>query len=163
MQLVGAIQNMYTPICNGIYPFMIRNKSLKFIKAILFVFTPVICIGAIICSKLSPLLLTLIAGENYLEAVPVFRMLLPVIIMSFPVAILGWPALGAINKVRETTLSTVCGAITQIVGLFVLIVIDRFSLMNIAVLRIVSEFSMLFTRAVYLYKYRNLFENKGGE
>lgn len=40
---------------------------------------------------------------------------------------------------------------------------DIDSLMNIAVLRIVSEFSMLFTRAVYLYKYRNLFENKGGE
>lgn len=163
MQIVGAIQNMYTPISNGIYPHMIKSKDFGLIRMILFVFMPIILFGTLILYIISPTILTIVAGDKYIGAVPIFRMLLPVIIMSFPVAILGWPALGAINKVKETTLSTIYGAITQVIGLLLFIVTNSFTIINIAILRNISEFAMLGTRAIYLYKFKNLYISKSNQ
>lgn len=157
MQIVGAIQNMYTPISNGIYPYMIKSRDFKLIKNILIVFTPIILVCSAICYVISPTILTIVAGEKYAGAASIFRMLLPVIIMSFPVAILGWPALGAINKVKQTTLSTIFGAATQAFGLLILIITNSFTIINIAILRNISEFVMLSTRGCFLYKYKQLF------
>ena len=157
IQIIGAIQNMYVPISNGIYPYMIKSKDLRFIKKILLIFTPLICVGTVICYIISPLILNIVAGEKYIEAANIFRALLPVIIMSFPVAILGWPALGAINKVKETTFSTLYGALAQILGIFVLILLNKFTVINIAILRNLSEFVMLFMREYYMGKFKKLF------
>lgn len=167
MQIVGAIQNMYTPISNGIYPYMIKTKDFALIKNILLIFTALIIIGVIICYPITPFILTIIAGEKYINATPIFRWFLPIVVMSFPVAILGWPALGAINKVKETTLSTILGACIQIIGLVFLAFINSFTLVNIAILRNLSELTMLSSRGFFVYKYRALFnktsKNSGGE
>lgn len=158
MQIVGAVQNMYTPISNGIYPYMIKSKDFGFIKKIIAILTPMVLIGTIICCLISPVILNIVAGEKYIAAVPVFRTLMPMLVLSFPAIILGWPALGAINKVKQTTISTVCGAMTQVLGLFVLIVINKFTIINVAILRNLSEFVMLYARGWFLYKYRDLFK-----
>ena len=160
MQIIGAIQNMYVPISNGIYPYMIKSRDFKLIKKILIIFTPIIFVCSAICYVISPTILTIVAGEKYAGAASIFRMLLPVIIMSFPVAILGWPALGAINKVKQTTLSTILGAVTQGFGLLILIITNSFTIINIAILRNISEFVMLSTRGCFLYKYKQLFTKK---
>ena len=159
MQIIGAIQNMYVPISNGIYPYMIKNKDFKFIRNILFAFLPLICAGTIVCYIISPFVLNIVAGKEYIEAAQVFRVLLPILIMSFPVAILGWPALGSINKVKETTLSTIYGAIAQVIGIILLLVSGNFTIINIAILRNLSELAMLLARCFYLFKYRDLFNN----
>ena len=159
MQIIGAIQNMYVPISNGIYPYMIKNKDFKLIRNILFVFLPLICAGTIVCYIISPFVLNIVAGKEYIEAAQVFRVLLPILIMSFPVAILGWPALGSINKVKETTLSTIYGAIAQVIGIILLLASGNFTIINIAILRNLSELVMLLARCFYLFKYRALFNN----
>lgn len=158
IQLIGGVQNMYTPISNGIYPYMVKTKDFGFIKKIMLLCMPLVCVGTAVCYVFSPMILNIVAGEKYIAATHMFRMLLPVLIMSFPVAILGWPALGAINKVRETTVSTVGGALAQVLGLMLLVFFGGFTITNIAVLRNLSEFVMLFMRCFYLHKYRNLFK-----
>lgn len=157
MQIVGAIQNMYTPISNGIYPYMIKTKDFKLIKNILLIFTPIIVICSGICYIISPTILTIFAGKKYIAASQIFRIFLPIIVMSFPVAILGWPTLGAINKVKQTTLSTIWGAVAQLAGIGLLIIANVFTIVNIAILRNISEFVMLATRAYFSYKYKHLF------
>ncbi len=132
---------------------------MKLIRNILFVFLPLICAGTIVCYIISPFVLNIVAGKEYIEAAQVFRVLLPILIMSFPVAILGWPALGSINKVKETTLSTIYGAIVQVIGIILLLVSGNFTIINIAILRNLSESVMLLARCFYLLKYRDLFNN----
>ena len=46
MQLIGAVQTMYTPITDGIYPEMIKTKSWKFIKRLLMIFMPIVFAGS---------------------------------------------------------------------------------------------------------------------
>ena len=159
MQLISAVQSLYTPITNGIYPSMVRTKSLKFLKKILLIFMPIVVIGCIICVLLSSFIVTLIGGPQYTAAAPVFRTLVPVLLFSFPGMLLGWPALGPIGKQKETTMTTVITAIFQVCGLGMLIVTEKFNLINIAILRGITEGLMMFLRSGLCIKYRNEFDD----
>ena len=159
MQLISAVQSLYAPITNGIYPSMVRTKSLKLLKKILLVFMPVVVGGCIICVLLSNFIVTLIGGPQYTDAAPVFRMLVPVLLFSFPGMLLGWPALGAIGKQKDTTMTTIITAFFQICGLGVLIVTGKFDLINIAILRGITEGVMMLLRGGLCIKYRNEFVN----
>lgn len=157
MQLVSAIQALYTPITNGIYPHMIREKNLKLIGKVLKIFIPFITIGCLIVYFASDSLLKIIGGVQYVNAAPLFRWLVPLLFISFPTMLFGWPVLGAIGRSRETTITTVITAVIQIAGLFVLIVFNQFSLINLAILRALTESIMCALRLYYCYKYRSDF------
>ena len=157
LQLVGAVQSLYTPITNGIYPTMIRTKSFGFIKKITLLVMPVIIAGCVFCYFAAQYILLIIAGHQYIEATVVFQALIPVLLFSFPAMLYGWPALGAINKENQTSLTTIVTAVIQVIGLFVLIALNGFTLVNIAFLRGGTELFMMLMRVAYCYKFRNEF------
>lgn len=159
MQLISAVQSLYTPITNGIYPSMVRTKSLKFLKKILLIFMPIVVVGCIICFLLSNFIVTLIGGAQYTVAAPVFRALIPVLLFSFPGMLLGWPALGPIGKQKETTMTTIITAVFQVCGLGVLILVDKFTLIHIAILRGITEGLMMVLRGGLCIKFRNEFNH----
>jgi Na+-driven multidrug efflux pump len=111
----------------------------------------------VVVGYISPWLLTIVWGKDYAQAASVFRYLLPVLAISFPVAILGWPVLGAIDKTKHINLSTLVGALTQILGLVGLYVIGKFTIINVAIIRNISEFTMFLVLLIYVLKYRKLF------
>lgn len=158
IQLIGAVQTMYTPLSNGIYPYMIKSKDLKLIKKVFVIFLPLVLVGTIFAGAISPLLLSIVSGEEYVGATSVFRVLLPILVISFPVAILGWPTLGAIDKIKQINLATISGAIVQVVGLLFLFVVDEFNILNVAIIRNISELTMFLILLVLVRKYRDLFK-----
>lgn len=157
MQLVGAVQSLYTPISNGIYPYMIKNKSLKLIRLILLIFMPVVVCGCVFCYFMAPWILKIMSGEEYVSSAYLFRLLIPVLLISFPVAILGWPIFGPIDKQKEMSISTIIGAALQVIIIFVLIFANCFNLVSIAISRSISELGMLIARIVYCQKFKGLF------
>lgn len=157
IQLIGAVQTMYTPLSHGLYPYMINGKDLKLIKIVLLIFMPIVIAGSIIVGCISPSLLTIVGGENYEKAATVFRYLLPVLVISFPVAILGWPTLGSIEKTKQINLATLSGAVAQIFGLVLLYVVGCFSIVNVAIMRNISEFIMFVVLLFFVIKYRKQF------
>lgn len=157
IQLIGAVQTMYTPLSHGLYPYMIKGKDLKLIKIVLLIFMPIVIAGSIIVGCISPSLLTIVGGENYEKAATVFRYLLPVLVISFPVAILGWPTLGSIEKTKQINLATLSGAVAQIFGLVLLYVVGCFSIVNVAIMRNISEFIMFVVLLFFVIKYRKQF------
>lgn len=157
MQLVSAVQSMYTPITSGIYPTMIRTKSIGFLKKITMIFMPIVIVGCIICFVFARLILTIVGGNQYAEAYPVFQALVPVLFFSFPAMLYGWPALGPIGKQKEATTSTICTAVLQVLGLVLLILLGKFTLISIAILRGLTELFMLIMRGGYCFKYRREF------
>lgn len=157
IQLVGAIQLMYAPLSQGVYPHMIKSKDLSLIRKILVIFVPLVCLGTVVAAFISPTLLSIVGGEDYRDASAVFRCLLPVIVISFPVAILGWPALGAIGKTRQINIATLSGALTQLASLAVLYIFNCFTIVNVAIMRNLSELVMFIVLLVFLIKYRKMF------
>lgn len=157
MQIILAIQTLYNPITKGIYPEMVKSKNINIVKKILSIFVPLIFLGCLVTYFCAPLAIFIVGGEKYMNAVPILRILIPVLFFSFPGMVLGWPTLGAIDRVTETTITTVVTAIVQVIGLVILISVERFSLINIAILRGGTEFLMLLLRGFFCWKYRYLF------
>lgn len=160
LQLVSAIQNMYTPIANGIYPQMLQHKNIKIINNVLAIFMPIITIGCIFSLLCSDWIICLIGGEQYAPAVDVFRLLVPVLFIGFPAIIYGWPVLGAIDKEKETSFSTVIAALVQVLFLILLGFTKTLTLKSLAVCRCISECVLLAIRYYFYKKYRNLFLNE---
>lgn len=158
MTFVSAVQMMYNPIVNSIYPHMILNKDLKVIRNVLFVFIPVIVVGCVIVWFGADLLVAIMGGAKYLGAAPLLRWLVPLLFISFPAALFGWPVLGAIGKTKETTITTIIAAVVQVLGLVVLMVIGQFNLFTLAMLRTATDLLLTVLRLGYFIKYRKEFQ-----
>ena len=157
LTIILAIQNLYAPICNGIYPHMIKERSLKFIHRVLAIFMPIVAVGCVFSFFAAELALLVVGGEEYVEAYPLFRWMIPILFFSFPAQLYGWPTLGAIGKVKETTASTTIAAVIQILGLVALMVFGAFDLVSLAILRGVTEMILMAIRMALVYKNKRQF------
>lgn len=99
----------------------------------------------------------IIAGSKYVEADNLLRLLLPVIVFSFPAMLVGWPALGAINKPEQTSFTTIVAALTQCLGLGLLIICGQFTLYGLAIIRSITEGVLLTGRGWLCFKYKKEF------
>lgn len=157
MQIISAVQVMFNPITNGIYPEMVRSRSLGLLKKVCKICIPVLLVGCAALYFLSELAILIVSGEKYLDAVPILRLLIPMLLCSFPAMLIGWPALGAIGRVKETTTTTVISAVFQCTGLGLLIAAGEFTIVNIALLRCATEFVLLAGRLTFCFRFRNDF------
>ena len=153
-QIISAIQGLYAPIMNGIYPHMIRNKNLNFIHKLLCLFMPIVTIGCIACFWLSDYALLIIGGKDYVVATPILRCLIPILFLSFPAQLYGWPTLGAIGLEKQTTASTIIAALVQVLGLVVLLITNTMTLYTISILKCFVEFVLMAIRVFFTYRYR---------
>ncbi len=157
IQIISAIQGLYTPITNGIYPHMIKKKSLNFIHRVMFIIMPVVLFGCVLCIILSKTVMIIVGGSQYIEAHNVFRCLVPILFFSFPAQLYGWPTLGAVGLIKETSMSTIVAAVVQLVGLTLLIVMGQMNLYTMAILKSVVEICLMLIRMVVTYRNSNKF------
>lgn len=157
MSMISAIQGLYAPICNGIYPHMIKEKNLGFIHRILLIFMPIVTVGCVFSFFFARTALLIVGGEKYVEATTLFRCMIPILFFSFPAQVYGWPTLGAVGKVKSVTASTVITAGIQVLGLVILAITNGFTLINMAILRCGTEALLMCIRIALTYKSRSEF------
>lgn len=155
--LIAAVQTMYSPICDGVYPHMIETRDFRLIVKVIFLIIPFLVVGGSITFFGAYAIMGLIGGAKYVAASPYLRACVPILVISFFSGIFGWPSLGAINKVRETTLTTVVAAGVQVIGIFLLIGLGKFSLLGVIIVRAMSELTMAALRLGLIYRYRSAF------
>lgn len=158
MQILSAAKSLYNPIANSLYPHMIKEKDIKLIHRInKFMFIPMF-LGIIVVIFGAESVMNIIGGNKYIIAGNALRALLPAFVFSFYSMIYGWPVLGAIGMVKETSTTTVIASIVQILALILLIILNSFTLLGIAVCCSLSETALLFIRYFIYYKHRKLFK-----
>lgn len=157
LQMVSAVQAMYTPITDGIYPYMVKNKNWKLLTKTAKRFMILVSVGCVFTFFVAKYALLIIGGEKYVTAVPLLRAFIPLLFFSFPSMLYGWPALGAIGKTRETTITTVITAVLQVMGLVLLLLTGQFNVINLAILRGVTEACMFAMRYGYCKKFKGGF------
>ena len=161
LQLVSAVRAMYTPINNGIYPQMIKKKDLSLIKKVVKLFLPIVIVGCIIVFFGAEYILVIAGSAKYAAAAPVMRCLVPVLFFSFPAMLLGWPTLGAIDRAKETTKTTIAAAGVQIVGLALIGITGNFTIMMVALVKSFTEMCLMIFRLIYCWKFRDEFVRSG--
>ena len=155
--LISAVQNLYSPISNGIYPQMVQNKSYELLKKITYILLPIVILGCLFCAFFAKYIVIIIGGIKYDQSIFIFQLLIPVLLFSFLAIIIGWPGLGAINKQKSLTYTTIITSLIHIIGLIILGLTRNFNLINIAIMRSITEFFLFFFRFLLLKHYRNEF------
>ena len=160
MQLVTAVQALYAPIINSVFPTMVKERSLRLIHKILLIYMPLIFVGCGCILLLGDWLVTLVFTKQYIISSKILKNLIPVLILCFPSQLYGWPCLGAIDKQKQATASTVISAVIQTLGLVILIIANQFTLLNVCLVRNVTELSLAGIRMGLVYKNKNMFADK---
>lgn len=158
MSVVGAIQSMYNPISNGIYPRMVKEKNIKLFIRIIGLFVPILLVGSAILFYEAKLIIVIIAGQKYVVVAKYLKEAVPLIIISFFSILCGWPLLGGINRAKEVTSTTVATGILQVLGIALLIFSHNFTFSYLLLVRTLTELFMAISRIGMAYKYRYLFK-----
>ena len=157
LQIVGAIQGLYSPISDAIYPHMVQTRNIEIVKKFLIFLIPLAILGSTFVYTFSEDILCIISGSKYRAAGKLLRMLTPVLVMGLISILTGWPTLGAIGKQKQTTFTTIISAVFQTLGIVILLCLNVFSLKNIAVLRVATECLLAGGRISYTLKYKREF------
>lgn len=149
MTAITAVQSLYTPVTNSLYPHIVKSRDTKLLKKFLIIGTTLVLVGTVAFAFCSKLIMWVLGGPSYIAGSYIIVLLSPVLLLSFPSMLIGFPFLAAVGKVRELTISSIAAAIFHIVGLFLLGFSGIFSISAVALLRCATEAVMLGLRILF--------------
>lgn len=152
---IVAIQALYSPISNSIYPHMVKRADFELLTRILAIGTPVVIAIAILFAVFSNIIMLILGGEEYLPGAYVVSLVAPILVFSFPAVMLGYPVLGALGHVKELTATSAITGIFHIVVMIILAAFGMFTISSIAALRCCTEIILFATRLFFVHKYHS--------
>ena len=149
---VNAVQSLYTPIANSLYPHMIKNRDFGFARKLALVALPVLVLGIVAYCALSKPIMLVLGGPEYVGGAHVMWMISPIFIFSFYGILIGWPVLGAMGHVKELTVSTLFTGIVNVVSLLALYLAGLITLDVVCVARWGCDALLLLVRVFMLWR-----------
>lgn len=149
---VNAVQSLYTPIANSLYPHMIKNRDFGFARKLALVALPVLVLGIVAYCALSKPIMLVLGGPEYVGGAHVMWMISPIFIFSFYGILIGWPVLGAMGHVKELTVSTLFTGIVNVVSLLALYLAGLITLDVICVARWGCDALLLLVRVFMVWR-----------
>lgn len=149
---VNAVQSLYTPIANSLYPHMIKNRDFGFARKLALVALPALVLGTVAYCALSESIMLVLGGPEYVGGAHAMRMISPIFIFSFYGILIGWPVLGAMGHVKELTVSTLFTGIVNAVSLLALYLAGLITLDVICVVRWGCDALLLLARVFMLWR-----------
>ena len=153
MTAVVAVQALYSPITNSLFPHMVKRKDFDIFKKLMFVGMPVVLVGTIAFALLSDVIMMLLGGEEFMAGAYMITLVSPILFFSYPAQMLGTPVLAAVGRVRQMTVSSVTACLFQIAGLILLAALGAFTIEAVAILRCSSEAVLFIVRALFATQY----------
>lgn len=147
---VSAVQALYGPISNSLYPHMLGSRDFAFARKLALIAAPALALGTVAYCLLSEQIMAVLGGEEYIAGARVMLMIAPVLPISFYSILVGWPVLGAMGRVRELTASTVLTGFVNVIVLLALYLTGHATLELICLVRWLIEALLLGTRGFSL-------------
>lgn len=158
MTAITAVQSLYSPIVNSLYPHMVNTGDYTFTRKLSLIALPAVLVGTVAFAFLSNFIMFVLGGEQYLAGSWVLVWVSPLLVFSFFGMLFGWPVLGAVGKVAEVTRATVISAVFCIVALLGVSFAGVATLRVICVIRCITEALLLGIRFYYAFP---VLEGKG--
>lgn len=151
MTAISAVQSLYSPIVNSLYPHMVNTGDYKFVRRLSLIALPAVLVGTVAFAFLSNFIILVLGGEQYLAGSWVLVWVSPLLVFSFFGMLFGWPVLGAVGKVAEVTRATVISALFCILALLGVSFAGVATLKVICVIRCITEALLLGIRFYYAF------------
>jgi len=138
-KLYTALQQLYHPLVNTLYPYVAHKKNIHLYKKI-FKFSILInTIIVFILFSLSHYLIEIIFGNGLEASAKVLKILLLSALIVVPSILLGYPFLAALGFADYANLSVVAGSILHLSGLAILSALDIISIYSVAFMVLITE------------------------
>lgn len=155
MTAVSAVQALYTPIVNSLYPHMIASRDFRFTKKLALISVPFVIGGTALFCAIADWIVLVLGGVQYLEGIYVMRLVSPVLIFSFYGMILGWPVLGAMGEVRGLTATTLASGTFSVVALLGVTALGMANVTVFGIVRFLTEALMCVLRFAVCLRVKN--------
>lgn len=151
-----GIYLLYYPFYNAFFPYMSKNKDIKFFKKvfkILIIFSVCLSVFLLLFSKT---IISIFYGQQLLESykiLNIFAFIIPIHILS---DIMSFPLLGAFGYVRETNQCWIFGGIFHIIGISMLYLLHHLNIYTVSYLFVTTYMLMFIHRIYYVQKFKLL-------
>lgn len=151
---INAVQSLYTPITNSLYPNIVATHNYRNVLRVILFAMPVLVAGLLVIELFATNIVAIVAGEVYAGSGWVLSMLAPIIFFSFFGALLKWPVLGASGHIKELSVGVYVSAAVLVTSLSVSFVTGTCSIIIVAAIRVIVEAVSTSILLFYCYKYR---------
>jgi PST family polysaccharide transporter len=151
-KLYIALQQIYQPVGNTLYPYVAHKKNIwlyRRIFKVIFFFNFII---ALVLFVLAKQIINIIFGTNLDISASIFRILLLSYIVVVPSILLGYPLLAAMGFPIYANISVVAGSFLHLVGLVILFYLNLINVYSISTMVLVTETFVLMIRVYGVIK-----------
>ncbi len=150
-KLYQALQGLYSPIVQILYPYIAKYKNIPLFKKI-FCFAILVNICGLIFLYLfgENVFAVLFTQKIGIESLKVFNIFLLVALFVVPSILLGYPVLGALGFATYANKSVIYGSILHILGLGVLSMFNSINIYSVAFMVLLTEILVLSLRVFWV-------------
>ena len=162
-KIVIAARSGFAPICDSIYPYMVKNKDYLLIKKLLFIITPILTTGCLFVGIFAEDFCRLLFGPEFTEAATILRLLLPIIPIDFISYLIAFPVLAPLGKIAQANFSNIIGAVLQISLFLILLILGKLSVITICMATCFTEITVCIYRIIVAFSAIRALKSGKGE
>lgn len=152
-QLYRASQQIFQPVGQALYPYMVRTKNFFLYKRIFAWIIFMACMFSFFGFFVADKFIIKIYGNEFYHAFDVYNIFSATLIFYVASMMLGYPILSSIGCINIANRSVIFGGLTQIIMLCILYIFGVSDLRVFAVTVLVAELVVFFQRAAVVYRY----------
>lgn len=157
-KLYMAIQSLYGPIIQALYPYVAKERNIRLFKKIFYSVVSFNVFGVIFLYFFGEYIFTfLFTNEIGIESISVFKIFLIANLIVVPSIIIGYPFLGALGFSKYANQSVINGSIIHLLGLFLLVVKNNITIYSVALMVILTEL-LVFGLRIFWIKENKLWQ-----
>lgn len=154
-KLYMAIQSLYGPITQALYPYVAKERNIKLFKKIFYGVVGLNILGVVFLYFFGEYIFAILfTKEIGIESINVFKIFLIANLIVVPSILIGYPFLGALGFSTYANMSVIYASIIHLFGLFFLVLTNNITIYNVALMVIVTQI------VDFIYRFYGLYKNK---
>lgn len=151
-----GIYFMYYPFYNAFFPYMSKNKDIKFFKKVFKILT-VFAFGlSVFILLFSKYIITIFYGQQMYESYKILNIFAIIIPFHILADIMSFPLLGAFGYTKETNQCWILAGIFHVIGISILYITNHLSIYSVSYLFTTTYIIMFLHRIYYVNKFKIL-------
>lgn len=154
-KLYQAIQGLYGPITQALYPYVAKEKNVPLFKKIFYSVIALNIIGVMILFGFGEFIFSILFTQKIgSESISIFYVFLFANLVAVPSVLLGYPFLGALGFTGFTNKSVMLSSAYHIFGLLIVIAFFEVSIYSVSYLFVTTAMIELLIRVYGVIKYQ---------
>ncbi len=145
-------QSFTRPVTQATYPYMAKNKNWLFFYKMTFILFVILSVGCFIVWSYGGLIITIIFGDAYSDAVPILNVFLLILLVNYLGVSFGYPACAAIGRPDIANKSVIYGSLIYFILVALLYFFNEIKALNIALLVLLVEMLVMGVRVIWVCK-----------